>query len=216
MWLVAVLTMNLLVSFSVSGQIEFPEDKVHWKFSIQQDGENATIIGEVTLEEGWHIYAANLPDGVFILPSTVDLEKSSNYKTIGGVIEPKPIFEHDELADEDLYYHSHKVVFKRKIKITSEKNFTLKGSFGFQTCDDTHCLPPFSTEFTVKVKGVKKEVEEPLEDDKIDFAEVNGDEAKDKDGNNYILVDGEWLMVPKGNTVKFYKKFIELGGNHEK
>lgn len=150
---------------SASAQLEFPEDKVSWKFSVEQNGDEATIIGKITMVEHWHIYAVHLPDGVFTLPTEIVLEPNAGYKKVGKVIEPKPIFEHDELADEDLYYHSNTITLKQKIKITSEKDFKLKGQFKFQTCDDTHCLPPYDADFTVNIKGVKAEVQEVPEDD---------------------------------------------------
>src|SRR3989338_1880944 len=132
----------LVMSNRSHAQLEFPEDKVKWKFTVEQEGDEATIIGTITMVEHWHIYAANLPEGAFAIPTTIDLKKSSDFKAVGGVIEPKPIFEHDDLADEDLYYHSRTIKMKRKIKILGEKDFVLTGTFGFQTCDDTHCLPP--------------------------------------------------------------------------
>jgi thiol:disulfide interchange protein DsbD len=149
-----------LLSVNVNAQVEFPEDKVSWEFSIEQDGCNAIIIGKITCIEHWHVYAANLPEGSFLLPTEIEPDKSSNYKVIGKVIEPKPEFYHDEAADEDIYQHSHTFKLKRKIKVLSEKDFTLKGRFSFQTCDETHCLPPFDTDFTLKVKGCGEETVE--------------------------------------------------------
>ncbi|MDG1841431.1 MAG: thioredoxin family protein [Crocinitomicaceae bacterium] len=151
------LFLFLFLTISVNSQLEYPEDKVSWKFSLKQDGDEATIVAKITMVKHWHIYAANLPKGSFTIPTTIEAEKSKNYKIIGKVIEPKPIFVHDMEADEDLYYHSNTITMKRKIKVLSEEDFTLKGKFGFQTCDDTHCLPPFDTDFELKVKGLKKE-----------------------------------------------------------
>tara|TARA_B100000809_G_scaffold14061_1_gene12765 strand:+ start:6176 stop:8632 length:2457 start_codon:yes stop_codon:yes gene_type:complete len=144
---------------NVSAQMEFPEDKVGWKFTIEQDGSDAVIVGKITCVEHWHVYAANLPEGSFLLPTEIEPEKSDNYTVAGKVIEPKPEFYHDEAADEDIFQHSKSFTLKRKIKITSEKDFTLKGRFSFQTCDESHCLPPFDTDFELKVKGVLADVE---------------------------------------------------------
>jgi len=52
-------------------------------------------------------------------------------------------------------YHSNTIYLKQKIKINSENDFTLKGVFSFQTCDDKQCLPPHEVDFSIKVKGVK-------------------------------------------------------------
>lgn len=170
--LVLFLTAAIF-SKSASAQLEFPEDKVSWSFTVEQNGDEATVIGKIKMVEHWHIYAAYLPKGSYLIPTKVDLTPSSNFQLVGKLIEPKPIFEHDDITDEDLMYHSNTVFLKQKIKITSEKDFTLKGKFSFQTCDDTHCLPPHEVDFSVKVKGVKGEVsdsetlnnvEEPVND----------------------------------------------------
>jgi len=143
--------------------LEFPEDKVSWKFSLEQDGTEATIIADVTCDEGWHIYAANIPNDEFGQGTRIEAEKSSNYTVIGKIEEPEPHFYHDEAADEDIYQHSKTVRFKRKIKITSKEDFTLKGKFAFITCDESHCLPPYETDFSVEVKGSADAVESVTE-----------------------------------------------------
>ncbi|MDG1475981.1 MAG: protein-disulfide reductase DsbD family protein [Vicingaceae bacterium] len=150
-----VLPVIALLLFVGKGnaQVEFPEDKVSWKFSLEQNGCEATIVVKVTCVEHWHVYAANLPESSFLLATEVEPDKSSNYEVIGKVIEPKPEFYHDEAADEDIYQHSKSFTLKRKIKITNAEDFTLKGRFSFQTCDESHCLPPYDTDFSLKVKG---------------------------------------------------------------
>lgn len=201
----------LLGTLNATAQLELPEDKVSWKFSVKQDGENAEIIVDATCVPGWHIYAANLPEGTFTLPTTITLESSSKFKQVGKVLEPKPHFEHDELADEDLYYHSGTVRFRRKIKVLSEEDFKVKGTFEFQTCDDTHCLPPHRVDFSLKVKGAGTEEADTGDIEKT-FTEVKGDEAKDKDGNRFVKVNDEWHQVPEGNSTAFYKKYLTISG----
>jgi thiol:disulfide interchange protein DsbD len=154
------LVAVFLFVVNTNAQVDYPEDKVSWKFSLQQDGEDATIIAKITCIEHWHIVAANLPEGSFQLATEIEPDQSSNYTVVGQVIEPKPEFYHDDEADEDIYQHSNTVTMKRKIKITSESDFTLKGRFSFQTCVEAHgdvspyCLPPYDTDFSLKVKGI--------------------------------------------------------------
>lgn len=211
-----LLALFLGMAHLSSGQVEYPEDKVSWKFTVEQDGEDAYIVGTITMVEHWHIYAANLPEGAFSIPTEIKLTPNKNYKSVGGVREPKPIFEHDEIAGEDLYYHSNTVKLKRKITVLSEEDFTIKGSFSFQTCDDDHCLPPHTAEFTVKVKGVKKEKETGENTNTDLFENAKGDEVTDDNGNVFVKVNNKWHQVPKGNSTEFYKKYIELAGKDEK
>ena len=168
-FLLPIITLLFFANNS-KAQIEFPEDKVSWEISLEQEGCEATIVVKVTCVEHWHVYAANLPEASFLLPTEIEPDKSSNYEVIGKVIEPQPEFYHDEAADEDIYQHSNSFTLKRKIKITSKKDFTLKGRFSFQTCDESHCLPPYDADFSLKVKGCgNKKVEDvvfTLQDEK--------------------------------------------------
>jgi thiol:disulfide interchange protein DsbD len=201
------LLLPLLALFTllvnVNAQIEFPEDKVSWEFSIEQDGCNATIVGKITCIEHWHVYAANLPEGSFLLPTEIEPDQSTNYEVVGKVIEPKPEFYHDEAADEDIYQHSHTFILKRKIKISSEKDFTLKGRFSFQTCDETHCLPPFDTDFTLKVKGCGKESSEDINesnqpDSTTDVIVITNDTMPQVDSNE--IETSEAVIKPSNVT----------------
>lgn len=213
LFLLLTIIVSTFYSSTVNAQLEFPEDKVSWKFTAVQNEGEATIVGTITMEEHWHIYAAHMPEGTYLIATEVNLNKSADFKTVGGVIEPKPHFERDELADEDLYYHSNTIQLKRKIKVLSENDFVLKGTFSFQTCDDTHCLPPYDAEFEVKIKGFKKAEENKLGE--IDFSLVPGDETSDLEGNQFVKVNKEWFKVPEGNSSTFYKKYLSLGGKHE-
>jgi len=143
-------TLFKTIGFS---EIELPEDKVKWKFKVEQRGCEATIIAEVVMEQHWHINSILLPKGTFGYATKFQLNKSADYKIIGTVSEPKPIQKHDDEADEDLSYHEGKVIFKYKIQILTNKDFVLKGTYAFQTCDESHCLTPYQEVFSVNVKA---------------------------------------------------------------
>lgn len=142
---------------STQAQIELPEDKVNWSFSIEQNGCEATVIAKIKVVEHWHINATKLPKGSFGFPTSFELKSTPNFKTVGGVVEPKPIEKYDDLADENLAYHEGSFQLKRKIKVTSEKDFELTGTFAFQTCNDVKCLPDHTVTFKLKVKGCKSD-----------------------------------------------------------
>ena len=202
------MSMMLLVQTMVWSQIEEPTDKVSWKLTVLRDGDNAKVVCKVTCVEGWHINALKLPEGSFGFASVFELKESSDYKIVGSAIEPEPHFKHDELSDEDINFHEGTFSFVQNIKILTEEDFKVKGTFTFQTCDEQKCLPPHYADFTLRVKAEKKDEEGEVSED--DFAEVNGDEAKGKDGNAYIKVNNKWHQVPKGNTVAFYKKYLTI------
>ncbi len=143
----------LLTANAISQTIEFPEDKVKWSFSVEQDGDVAFIVAKIKIVEHWHISAAKLPKGSFGFPTSLELKKGPQFSIEGGVVEPKPIQVHDDLADEDIAYHEGSFQLKRKIKVLSEKDFEVSGTFAFQTCNEVTCLPDMTVPFKVKVKG---------------------------------------------------------------
>lgn len=147
------LFVLLNLSSTVYGQMEFPEDKVKATFTIEQNGCEATIVATVTVVPKWHINAVKIPQPSFLYPTTLKINKNSNFELVGGTIEPKPHFEHDELADEDLYYHEGTFKIKQKIRIKGTKDFTVDGYFEFQTCNDVKCLPDFQYPIKLKVKA---------------------------------------------------------------
>jgi thiol:disulfide interchange protein len=151
----------IFITNSIS-QIELPEDKVSWDFSITQNAKEkenceATIIGKVRTVKDWHINAIKLPAGSFGFATSLKFKKNKNYTLVGGVIEPKPIEKYDKYADETLAYHEGTVIFKQKIKINSEADFTIEGEFEFQTCNEVKCLPNYLAELKIKAKACQSE-----------------------------------------------------------
>lgn len=181
----------LFISNSFS-QIELPEDKVSWDFSISQtakEKENceATIIGKIRTVKHWHINAIKIPEGSFGFPTTLKFKKNKNYTLVGGVIEPKPIEKYDKIADENLAYHEGTVIFKQKIKINSDSDFIIEGEFEFQTCDDVKCLPNYLAELKIKANACKSEttvVSENNDENSAQVISVEKVKPKDKEINN--------------------------------
>ena len=132
--------------------IDFPEDKVKWKFRVEKTEKDVFVVAEVKMVKGWHINAIVLPKGTFGLNTNWTLAKNPNFKTVGNVIEPKPLLKHDQAADEDIAYHEGTVLFKQKVVLLNDKDFVLKGTYDYQTCNEVGCLPPYNTTFSLKVK----------------------------------------------------------------
>jgi thiol:disulfide interchange protein DsbD len=151
--LILLISVSFLTKANAQ-QIELSQDMAKWKFSVEYGKDcEATVLAEVTIAPHWHINALFLPKGTFGIATEFKLDKSPDYKLIGGVKEPKPIQKHDDIADEDLSYHEGKIILKQKIRILSKKDFVLNGSYLFQPCDADHCLPPYDAKFTLKVKA---------------------------------------------------------------
>lgn len=158
-----LLAIFSITSGSLLSQIELPKDKVKSAIRLIQNDCNLEVVVDVDIVEGWHINSHVLPEGSFSIPTNITIEKSSNYNFRGGIIEPEPILEFDEMADEMMSYHHHKFTLKKKVISKSREDYILKGTFSFQTCNEVKCLPEYEQPFELKVKGCGPELE--LRDD---------------------------------------------------
>ena len=88
-----------------------------WKYDVKPTSENeAELVFTVTLDENWHIYSQHT-DEMGPIGLSFSFDKSSDYTLVGGVNEPKPHEEYDEMFKCTIRSFSGTVVFKQKIKI---------------------------------------------------------------------------------------------------
>jgi len=141
------------LSFFAQGQILEPVDL---SFETKELADNKVELrATVSLDKGWHVYSITTPDTSFIIGSEFNFTASSDYKFVGGVVEPKPHTEYDPNFKETLSFHSGRVVFKQVIEKVSTKDFEVKAEFVYQTCNDATCLPPEYIDHVFKLKGAK-------------------------------------------------------------
>ncbi|MBK0381510.1 thioredoxin family protein [Pedobacter sp. SD-b] len=144
------LWVLILTGFYGFSQILKP---VKWSFSSQNiNTKEAYLIATANIENGWHVYSLNIPDGGPISTS-LTFVKSADYKLDGKTTEaPKPISAYDNNFGMQISWHENKAVFKQKIKLNKPET-TVKGTLEFMVCNDKQCLPPEEVEFAIKVSA---------------------------------------------------------------
>lgn len=143
-----------IVSLSAVGQQLNP---AKWKYDVKPtSGNEAELVFTVTLDENWHIYSQHT-DEMGPIGLSFSFDKNADYTLVGGVSEPKPHEEYDEMFKCTIRSFSGNVVFKQKIKINSAKDFTVKGVMSYQLCNDGSCIAPEDIDFAFNVKGAKAE-----------------------------------------------------------
>lgn len=60
-------------------QVEFLEDKVKWKYKVEQKGCDVIFIVEIFIVLNWYIYVVNLLKGVFVIFIVFQLDNFKNY-----------------------------------------------------------------------------------------------------------------------------------------
>ena len=148
--LLAALLMMFLSPGATNAQILKP---VKWNFSTKQISPSETqLIFTASIDPSWHLYSQDIPENGPV-PTTFTFTKSPEYSLVGKVKEPKAIEQFDKNFDMVVKYFADKAVFTQNIKVTSDKDFQIKGFLEFMCCDDSRCLPPDEVDFSFRVKG---------------------------------------------------------------
>ena len=200
-------------------------------------GDKIDLIFNVKIDEGWHLYSNDSDTNCYPIPASFKFNKNSSFKLIGDI---KPIGaekHHDDLMECDYKAFEHKALFKQTIKIV-KSDVKVAGVYDYQVCTDAGKCIVFDDEFEFNIKSKVKEKTEAVEEEtdsveeemivevdtvsteirnaekvETNFITEEGDFAKGKDGKDYVKVNNNWVVVPEGNSSKFYQKYLMLGGH---
>jgi thiol:disulfide interchange protein DsbD len=131
---------------NISTQILRP---CRWSYTVEQhsNGE-ATLISTAKLDSGWHLYSQHLSDKVSTKFAYADLP---NYELVGETEEGRPEKEYNPYLEMEVLYFEKAAVFKQKIKVLSNTDFTVNGTIDYMVCL-TQCVLS-DEEFYFNVKG---------------------------------------------------------------
>ncbi len=198
---------------------------VKWKIKLD-DSESVekTLTFTATIDNGWHLYDMNLPEGGPVSTSFA-FETVKGAKLIGEPIASKEattVF--DEQFNMNLRWFAKNVSFTQKIEVTDPKGLKLEGYVEFMACNDENCLPPEKEEFSFDKKNIDVEKtlaalaakgetqpEEPLVADTSDetaeqapVAEENKPVAPTKTANKTTTVGNTDLWKPVIDELKAF------------
>jgi len=144
--LLIVCTMLL---FAVSAGAQGMKDPSDWTIKVVPNKDAYDIVFHVDLQAGWHVYALNPGgDGSFIPPS-FSLEKGA-YSISGPVKELGTLIEEEvEAVDGKVRYFKGKADFVQTVK--AKTGAIVKGTYGYQLCNESMCLPPKTKPFSVLI-----------------------------------------------------------------
>jgi thiol:disulfide interchange protein len=145
-----------LIAFSVFAfstlfaQILVP---VKWTFESKQDGLEATLVFKAVIEEGWHLYDTQLPDGGPIKTS-IHYADSTLFDFVGPLVkDPSPTEYFDKTFNLKLAYFTKQAVLTQKVKLKSAAKATIKGNVEYMSCNDETCTPPTEEEFVFNLNS---------------------------------------------------------------
>jgi thiol:disulfide interchange protein len=127
-------------------------DPVTWDFGYEKTGDKQyELIFTATVEENWHIYSMDIPDGGPI-PTSVNFDTVPSFKLSGKAYEvTKPVEVLDEAFGFKIKTFSTKAEFRQKI-FAVDPAFTVKGAVNFMACNNATCSPPKDVEFEIAIR----------------------------------------------------------------
>jgi thiol:disulfide interchange protein DsbD len=139
-----VLFLSVL---TIKAQIQNP---VKWEFKTKVTGENTADLQFIaTIDQGWHLYSQNLPEGG-PMPTEFVFTKLDGIQLVGKASEPTPKEVFDAMFNMTVKYFDKTATFVQKIKLTNSKPVTISGTINYQACNDETCVPG-EAEFTFNV-----------------------------------------------------------------
>ena len=145
----------LMIAWAAEAQILTP---VKWEIKLEDSDSSAkTLLFSAKLDNGWHLYDMNLPEGGPISTS-FNYETLKGAKTVGSPVPSKKATTvYDEQFEMNLSWYAHEVSFTQKLEITNPKAFKVEGYVEFMACNDENCLPPDKESFSFNQSNINVE-----------------------------------------------------------
>lgn len=143
-----ILSLSLLSFFGINAQGQNP---IIWQATYKSiSATEGEIIITAKVEKGWHTYSQKVTaDGP--VATTFKFAESKQYTLVGKTEETNVHEEFDKAFGAKIFVVTDKSEFKQKIKFT-KAGFNLAIAVEFMCCNDMMCLPPKTSDLTVKVQ----------------------------------------------------------------
>ena len=168
----------VIIGFATSAQIVSP---VKWKIDLEKMGDSiGYIVLKATIEDGWHLYSNDLPEGGPI-PTTVEWKNLYNVKVVGNLeVSPKPHEEISQIFMLKLGFWSKQAVLKQKVEFKGE-DYKIEGYVTYMACNDGTCQPPQKETFNFSGNTVKADTVPSVSEVILPTAKVQESQITKKD-----------------------------------
>ena len=165
------ILLFLTFSLGIFSQIE---DPLKWATSVEKISDTEfVLVSTATIDDGWHLYAQDVPEDGPIATSFTFENTKNNYLLKGNTTEQEGVTIDDPVFEMKIKFFENSATFKQTIQTKTDLNY-IRGVVEFMVCDDTRCLAP--TEIDL-VFNLKKEIDSSVNENKapirIDNKEVN-------------------------------------------
>jgi thiol:disulfide interchange protein DsbD len=154
-----ILTFCLVLFsvYNVSAQL----NPVKWETSVEKISETEyNLIYSAAIDDHWHLYSQNLPEGGAIPTGFVydSIASITDFKLVGSAKESESITEYDKVFQMDLTYFDYEATFTQKVEVLNSNISSIEAEVEYQACDDKQCI--FDSEILTFNLAPKAEKEE--------------------------------------------------------
>lgn len=195
-----VFWFSLLFSaVTLNAQILEP---VKWDFSLNKLSETEyEIVADATIDENWHLYSSEIPEGGPIATSVVMINGEEQLNIGELREEPEADVQFDQAFDMELAWFSNKARLILPVTVTDQNISKLEGYVEFMACDDEQCLPPDRIDFLFELEEGRAEQRETAvaiqeeTDDEVTTATKQEDVAlEESSGNEKSETRSHWAI----------------------
>ena len=174
-----VFIFFFLIGSVASAQIHKP---VVWDTSVEKiNDSDYNLIISATIEDGWHLYSQNVPEGGPIATTISITEDKDKFQLIGATSEDEGHEEFDNVFRMKIKFFEKKASFKQKIRLLTNDEIKIEGTLEFMVCDDTFCLPPTEVDLSFEeIQGIAGEEVTELVSDTQDNSFLQNTNAIEK------------------------------------
>lgn len=157
-FLILLLT---LIPLAVNAQTSNP---IVWTSEFTAEGDSATLTLNATIENGWHLYATELPPIDFgPSPTTVDYSTLNGLQAVGPLTASSaPVEMYEETFESNVLFWEKSVTLTQKFAVTDAEAISIAGRIEFQACNDQNCIPPSTFDFSFGAAAPADEAAAPV------------------------------------------------------
>ena len=145
-----ILTI-LMLFFTAQMYAQF-HNPIAVEHSLDVKGDEAVLTFTASIEQGWHLYSTELPEGG-PTSATLNFDVIKGAEPVGKLTPGAGVIEmFDPIFEMQVKFFETVATFTQKFKLTAPE-YTIEGYLEYGACNDENCLPPTKYDFTLKGKA---------------------------------------------------------------